>query len=174
MLHASWIAWVVVGGVSIAALFDLATRRIPNWLIATVFAAALIYHGGHGAADLIRSLGAAALVLIAGTYAHARHWLGGGDVKLAAAVAAVFNLPELASFLLYAFVSGGVLALAAIALGSRRDLVTHGKNFTLNLLAGAPQLPSGRSSAIPYAVAIACGAALVECSYALPFLRLTS
>jgi prepilin peptidase CpaA len=174
MLHASWIAWVVVGGVSIAALFDLATRRIPNWLIATVFAAALIYHGGHGAADLIRSLGAAALVLIAGTYAHARHWLGGGDVKLAAAVAAVFSLPELASFLLYAFVSGGVLALAAIAVGSRRDLAVRGKNFALNLIAGTPQLPSGGSSAIPYAVAIACGAALVECSYALPFLRLTS
>lgn len=174
MLHASWIAWVVLGGASIAALFDLATRRIPNWLIVTVLAAALIYHGGLGAADLLRSLGAAALVLIAGTYAHARHWLGGGDVKLAAAVAAVFSLPELVSFLLYAFVSGGVLALAAVALASRHDLAARGKSFALNLVTGTLQLPSGGSGAIPYAVAIACGAALVECSYAFPFLRLTS
>jgi prepilin peptidase CpaA len=172
--HASWIAWVVVGGVSIAALFDLATRRIPNWLIVTVFAAALIYHGGHGAADLLRSLGAAALVLIAGTYAHARHWLGGGDVKLAAAVAAVFSLPELVSFLLYAFVSGGVLALVAVTLASRHDFAARGKSFALNLVSGTLQLPSGGSGAIPYAVAIACGAVLVECSYTIPFLRLTS
>jgi prepilin peptidase CpaA len=171
--HAPWIAWVVLGGVTIAACYDLATRRIPNWLIVAVFAAALIYHGGHGAMDLLRSMGAAALVLIPGTYAHARRWLGGGDVKLAAAVAAVFSLPDMAGFLLYAAVSGGVLALGALAIASRRDLGSRLNNLAANFFTGTLQPVAGRSTPIPYGVAIACGAALAQCAYAFPFMRLT-
>ena len=173
-LHASWIGWVIVSGATIAAFFDLATRRIPNWLPAAILVAAGIYHAGHGAIDILQTLGTAGIILVLGTFAHARGWLGGGDVKLAVAISAGFGFPDTASFLLFACVSGGVLALVTIVVAQRRTLGTSAKSFAMVFAGGAlPRMAVG-SLQIPYAVAIASGAALVTFAGASPVLRLFS
>ena len=172
--HASWIVWVVVCGATFAAFFDLATRKIPNWLPAAILFAAVLYHAGHGARDVLQILGAVAVLLVLGTFAHARGWLGGGDVKLTVAVAAGFGLPGAADFLIYTLVSGGALALAAVVIAQRRRLGEATRSFAMVFAGGAlPRMAAG-SLKIPYAVAIACGAAIVACANAIPSLRLFS
>lgn len=171
--YAPWIAWISVGGATGAALADLATRRIPNWLTASVLVIALAYHGAHGAVECLQSLGIAALVLILGTYLHARGWLGGGDVKLAAGLAAGFALPGAIDFVLYTLLSGGVLALASIIVVRRRTIGAQATALAVGLIAGSvPNLGSAGMQRIPYAVAMAFGAALAACAYSVPALRL--
>ena len=170
--HAAWIVWVIVCGATAAAFFDIATRRIPNWLPAAILIAAVLYHAGHGARDVLQALGAAGVVLVLGTLAHSRGWLGGGDVKLTAAVAAGLGFPATADFVLYALVSGGALALVAVVIAHRRALGPATRSFAMVFAGGAlPRMPGG-SLNVPYAVAIACGAALTECATAIPLLRL--
>jgi len=170
--HAAWIAWVIVSGAAAAAFFDITTRRIPNWLPAAILIAAVAYHAGHGGRDLVVALGAAGVLLVLGTLAHSRGWLGGGDVKLTVAVAAGLGFPAAADFLLYALVSGGALAIVAVVIAQRRTLRTASQSFAMVFAGGAmPRMPAG-SLKIPYAVAIACGAGLTECATAIPSLRL--
>ena len=172
--HAAWIVWVVVCGATAAAFFDIATRRIPNWLPAAILIAAALFHAGNGARDAIEALGAAGVLLVAGTLAHSRGWLGGGDVKLMVAVAAGFGFPATADFLLYALVSGGVLALVSVVVVHRRALRTATRSFAMVFAGGAlPRMPTG-STSVPYAVAIACGTALTASATVLPSLRLFS
>ncbi len=173
-LHAPWIAWVIVSGATAAAYFDVITRRIPNWLPAAILVAAVLFHAGHGAGDVARTFAVAGILLVLGTYAHSRRLLGGGDVKLTVAVAAGFGFPNAVDFLLYALVSGGALALVAIVVAQRRTLGPATKSFAMVFAGGSlPRMPGG-SLKIPYAVAIACGAALAECANAIPSLRLFS
>jgi prepilin peptidase CpaA len=170
--HAAWIVWVIVCGATAAAFFDIATRKIPNWLPAAILIAAVAYHAGYGARDVLAALGAAGVLLVVGTLAHSRGWLGGGDVKLTVAVAAGLGFPAAADFLLYALVSGGVLALAAVVVAQRRALGTATRSYAMVFAGGAlPRMPGG-SLKIPYAVAIACGAGLTACATAIPSLRL--
>ena len=170
--HAAWIVWVIICGATAAAFFDIATRRIPNWLPAAIFIAAVVFHAGNGARDVLQALGAAGLLLVLGTLAHSRGWLGGGDVKLTVAVAAALGVPATADFLLYALVSGGALALLAVVIAQRRTLRTATRSFAMIFAGGAlPRMPGG-SLKIPYAVAIACGAALTESATVIPALRL--
>ena len=172
--HASWIVWVVVCGATAAAFFDLATRKIPNWLPAAILFAAVLYHAGHGARDVLQTVCAVVVLLIAGTFAHARGWLGGGDVKLVVAVAAGFGLPRAADFLLYALASGGALALVAVIVAQRRSLGKAARSFAMVFAGGALPRMARSSLKIPYAVAIACGAAIAACANAIPSLRLFS
>ena len=172
--HASWLVWVVLCGATAAAFFDLATRRIPNWLPAAILFAAVLYHAGHGVRDVLMTTGGAAVPLVLGTYAHSRGWLGGGDVKLAVAVAAGFGLPAAADFALYALASGGALALVAVVIAQRRTLGSATRSFAMAFAGGTlPRMLDG-SLKIPYAVAIACGAAITELANAVPSLRLFS
>ncbi|MEA2785062.1 MAG: prepilin peptidase CpaA [Candidatus Eremiobacteraeota bacterium] len=170
--HAAWIVWVIVCGATTAAFFDIATRRIPNWLPAAILIAAVVYHAGRGGWDVLQALSAAAVLLVLGTLAHSRRWFGGGDVKLTVAVAAAFGFPAVADFVLYALVSGGALALVAIVVAQRRSLGTATRSFALVFAGGSLPSMNAGSLKIPYAVAIACGAALTESATAIPALRI--
>lgn len=82
---------VIVAGV--AAVTDLRSGTIPNWLTLPVLVASpLVYGVVSGPAPAIRSVGAA-LVCGLGPYLMFRlHSMGGGDVKLLAALGAVTGL----------------------------------------------------------------------------------
>src|SRR6202163_1384334 len=129
--HAAWIVWVIVCGATAAAFFDIAPRGTPICRPAAILIAAVVYHAGHGGRDVIQALGAAGVLLVLGTLAHSRGWLGGGDVKLAVAVAAGLGVPAVADFLLYALVSGGALALVAVVVAQRRTLGTATRSFAM-------------------------------------------
>lgn len=97
------------------ACTDLAFKRIPN---ALTIATALIALGIHAATGL-SSLAFALLIMFltgaAGFFLFSLRLIGGGDVKLLAAVAGALSFPSCVGFLLYTMVAGGVLALVVAA-----------------------------------------------------------
>ena len=102
---------------SLACVTDLRTRRIPNVLTFGAALAGLLYQFANGGID---GLGNGALGLFVGALIFilpfALGGLGGGDVKLLAALGAWLG-PETVLWLsLYAGVAGGVMALVVSAM----------------------------------------------------------
>ena len=101
---------------AIAAISDLVTMRIPNWLalaLVAVFAALAAWAqipladiGMHVLAGLVVLVGAFGFFMLG--------WMGGGDAKLAAAVALWFGFPLLLPYLIHATLLGGALTLLVI------------------------------------------------------------
>ena len=137
-----------------AALKDLSSFTIPNWIsitLALAFApAALLLGASLGAIGVSLAVGAGVLVLAAGMFAMG--WIGGGDAKLMAAAALWVGLRGLAPFALYTALAGGALALGLVALRSTwiRPLAAVGPQWARRL--------ATPGEAAPYGVAIAVGA----------------
>ncbi|HEY0382354.1 MAG TPA: prepilin peptidase [Candidatus Elarobacter sp.] len=161
----------VLGACVLAAASDAASRRIPNLIPLAILIGMTIERAHDGWIALGSGFGALAIVLIAGTFAHSRGWFGGGDVKLAAAVAAAFGIPGCFSFVLFTAACGGVVALAALFLTKRMtareavvavDVLVRTRVVTL----------AHKNATVPYAIAIACGALVTTISLHVPALHL--
>lgn len=99
--------------------------------------------------DLWQNLVAFLLCLAIGLFMFSREWLGGGDVKLLAALALWFDFGGAGQFLVFTMIGGGLVALALIMF--RRLLpATAGTNIAA----------FRRRGPIPYGLAIAVGALL--------------
>jgi prepilin peptidase CpaA len=100
-----------------AAVHDVATYRIPNWMSAVLLAAfvpAALAAGLEPRLIAIDALvGLAALLVGMGLFAG--NLLGGGDAKIMAAIAPFMGLAALPQFVLFTAVAGGGLALFALA-----------------------------------------------------------
>jgi len=96
------------------------------------------------------AVGVGVFALAAGMFALG--WLGGGDAKLMAAAALWVGLRGLAPFAVYTAISGGVLAMALVALRSHwlRPIAVAGPAWARRL--------ATPGEAAPYGVAIAVGA----------------
>src|SRR5271154_464875 len=167
--------WFVLVACAVAVATDVTTRRIPNWLTGLLAVAALGFHALHGWRELGASLVALAVVLFLGFLAFSMGWLGGVDVKLAAASAAAFGFPDAVPFLIYTALGGGVLALVVATASGRLRSVLTSVTLLLRPLAykGTVAVTPKESVTLPYAVAIATGAVAVALSHtAAPFLRL--
>ncbi len=108
---------------SVAAYFDLKTRRIPNWLTLGGCVAGL---AANTAVAGFGGLRASALGLGIGFVLYFPLWLlgarGAGDVKLLAAAGAVAGPANTAALFLLAAVLGGVFALTLVlARGATRQ-----------------------------------------------------
>jgi len=174
-MNISLAIWLVLGACAVAVATDVATRRIPNLLTAALAVAALALHATMGWKSLLLACLMLACVLLLGFVAFSFRWLGGGDVKLLAAVAATLGFPDAVPFLIYTSIAGGVLAIVvAIAMGRLgsvfRSVALALRPFAFKgTVAVAPKSPIK----LPYAVAIASGAAAVALSHTVvPFLRL--
>ncbi|NHZ77936.1 hypothetical protein F2P44_01275 [Massilia sp. CCM 8695] len=150
-----------------AAASDLASRRIPNRLLAAGLACAAILHLCSGTPLALLSTGlagfAAGLLLFLPLYC--LRGMAAGDVKLMATVGA-FTGPVLAlQIALAAFCAGGVMALLLIlASGRLRDtcanLISLLRPLFLRiggLPVAAEPMPTPSVGNMPYAVAIAAG-----------------
>lgn len=146
----------------VAACWDVARRRVPNVVTAAAALSGLTVRivdgGGWGGAS---GLAAGALV-IAILY---RPWtmggIGGGDVKLAAAVGVWVGLEGLIRFALATAAAGGLVAAGAYLYSSRAVRREVKQNLTLAVY--DQQLPVLTSQApgrvsVPYGLAIAAGA----------------
>jgi prepilin peptidase CpaA len=147
----------------IATVWDIARRRIPNVVTGAVallgVAAQLVDRGGWSAASGL----AAAVISVALLY---RPWtaggIGGGDVKMAAAVAIWVGLGGMIRYALAVAAAGGVVAL--VMYFSSRKSIRQDVKTNLTLAALQQTLPTvevraaGRKS-VPYGLAIAAGAA---------------
>jgi prepilin peptidase CpaA len=97
-----------------AASSDLVSMTISN-RVSLILAAGffvLAAMSGMPLAEIGMHLGAAAIVLTVTFVFFARGWIGGGDAKLAAAVALWFGFDQLLNYVLCASLFGGVLTLA--------------------------------------------------------------
>ena len=124
----------------VAAAGDLRTRTIPNWLNGAIALAAIPFWIASGMSlwpEIALQIGVAAIVF--GLFAIAFQFgaMGGGDVKMVAAVALWLPLGAVLKLLVIMSLAGGVLTLVMLV---RHRLAKSGKELE-----------------IPYGVAIAFG-----------------
>ena len=144
-----------------AAVFDLTTYTIPNFLSAAMFAlfAAFLLAStlnGHGLSwsDTWPHLLAGAVGLVVAIGMFAAGWVGGGDAKLFAMACLWLGWDSMFEYTLVASLLGGMLTLALLAL--RRIPLPA-------LLAAQPWLVrlADRNSGVPYGVALAIAALVI-------------
>lgn len=155
------ITWLAVPALALAALRDIAVRRIPNVLAALVALVGVLHQSMLGFTALGMALAAAALVLLLAGLAWQRGLLGGGDVKLLAAAALLLPAAEVPTLLLAVALAGGLLAMLYLALRpflrGRECRVCPAGDARRVLRCEAWRI--GRGAPLPYGVAI-CAAAL--------------
>lgn len=161
------IVWTVAATTAVAALTDLRSRTIPNWLVAAGillgFALNIFLGGWQGALDAL--LGFA---LAIGIYLplYLLRAMGGGDLKLMAAVGALVGPSDWFSIFVFASLLGAVIALGLMFLrGSAQRTFDNIRFIVANLLhfrapyAANPDLDiaSPKALTMPHGVAIAAG-----------------
>jgi prepilin peptidase CpaA len=138
----------------VAALSDLATYRIRNWISLALVAGFALAAPAMGlslpAIGLHLGVGAAALLL--GVVMFALGWIGGGDAKVFAAAALWLGWPAVITYAVATCMAGGALATGLLVLrtGYLRPYMAAGPAW-MNRLA-----EPGEN--VPYGVAIAAGA----------------
>lgn len=152
-----------------AAIADLATRRIPNWITLPGALAGIAlqawYGGTYGA---MRSLATAALGLAIFLILYLLGGMGAGDVKLFAAVGAFLAPNSLPLVFIFTGLLGGA---AAIALAIARGRLVEILRRTAHIVAGlgllrwqevrqASRLDAPDALRLPYGAVIAGGTLL--------------
>jgi prepilin peptidase CpaA len=142
-----------------AALHDVAARTVPNAMSAMIAVAGFVARLMDQ--RLALGLGVCVAVFLAAAICWRRGWMGGGDVKLLAAVALLVPPSSVGPLLLDVALAGGVLAIAYLVL---RALVPspplrrrRPRSFPARVLR-AEQWRIHRNCPLPYASAIAAGA----------------
>lgn len=139
-----------------AAFSDLFTMRISNRLVlitaASFFALALL--GGLSIEAIGMHVAVGAIVLAVTFALFAAGWIGGGDAKMAAAIAMWMGFAHVMPFLLYAAALGGVLTLAILVMRS------HMLPSALLGVGWVEKLHDPQTG-VPYGIALAAAAILV-------------
>ncbi|WP_404400044.1 prepilin peptidase [Pelagibacterium halotolerans] len=139
-----------------AAISDLLTMRIPNWLVLTCagsfFAVALLAGLPLGAIGVHVLVGLGFLAVTFGMFAAG--WIGGGDAKFAAATALWLGTGAALPYLFVTAIAGGVLAIVMVVM--RRFALPQG----LSEVAWIARLHN-RITGIPYGIALAIGGLVV-------------
>lgn len=112
---------IILAALVIAAgTFDLRTRRIPNWLCAAGlvcgFAYQIVLFQWSGAREAALGTGLSLLIYVP---LFALRAVGGGDVKLMAAVGSIAGPKSWIAIFLITAIVGGAIALVMIALKGR-------------------------------------------------------
>jgi prepilin peptidase CpaA len=100
-----------------AGIEDIRRREIANWKNATIALAAPVWWYANGLApwpDMAIQVALSAIVLVAFYGAFALGWMGGGDVKLIAALALWLPTGAFVSMLMVMSIAGGVVTLAML------------------------------------------------------------
>jgi prepilin peptidase CpaA len=152
---------------SLAVVYDLRERRIPNALtVGGVFAALTLRLLIDPALALSGLLGAG-LGLVVAIALFAAGAFGAGDGKLLIAVGAFLGLEGMPTALLATGIAGGVLALVvSCRKGALVPLLVHVKDLglwylTLGRLGARRKLSGAAVVTVPYGPAIALGATIV-------------
>jgi prepilin peptidase CpaA len=141
---------------AVAAASDLLTMTIPNKISLLLIAgfALLAGLGGMSIHDVLMHLGAGAIVLAAAFCFFAMGWVGGGDAKLAAAIALWFGFGHLMDYLVYAALLGGALTFLIIQF---RKWPLPGLISSQSWVQRLHETKGG----VPYGIALAIGALMI-------------
>lgn len=161
----SFTCWSIAILVLTAALIDLRSRRIPNWLVFPFLAAGMVSSTiDGGARGALQSLEGISLAVIIMGIPVGLKGLGMGDLKLCAAVGAWAGPWRLMTALTATGIAGGLVAVIWIA---RRRLIARSLDRTGDLLVSlwrkGPRahatihLDNPLANKLPYAPAIAIG-----------------
>jgi prepilin peptidase CpaA len=112
--------WITLALLLMATLHDLRSREIPDWISVLLLACAVAATaGGWTGVGWSALLGGLACGFIVGLVFFALGALGGGDVKLLAALGAALGPLALGTVLFWMAIAGGVLSLIAKLRGQR-------------------------------------------------------
>ena len=157
--------WPTVAVLVVATFTDLRSRRIPNWLVLPFLIAGIAVSTWlHGWSGLEQSLAGMAIGgLLFGIIA-VMGGMGGGDVKLCAAVGAWIWWHQLVLALVLTAFAGGIMALCwAAAGGFLGEMFTGTANLIFHFGKNGPgsgselSLDNPKARKMPYAPAIAIG-----------------
>ena len=163
------VSGLVLVMVAIAAVSDLRSHRIPNWLIATGLLAALLLQvfehgaGGGSRAWLTGALAGLAPFLVL----YLAGALGADDAKLMASIGAFVGVQPALQIVVASFLLGGVMALAImVARKNARQTLAGLSALLLWLPFGWRATAAGTArtettARLPYVVALAGGVLLV-------------
>jgi prepilin peptidase CpaA len=156
---------------TLSAVYDVRSRRIPNFITLPAIVFGLILHAALGGWRQLAT--AAAGGLICGLIFFVFYLAGGmgaGDVKLITAAGCIAGLPLIGHLLLWTALAGGVMAIG-LALYRRQlgatlrnvcAIVVHHR--TMGLMPHAQfNVGNDRTLRLPYALAITAGSALTLC-----------
>lgn len=157
--------WPMIAVLAIATVWDLRTRRIPNWLVLPfLLAGVTVSTILRGPAGLGRSLLG---ILLAVCCMGVLYWLGAmgmGDLKLCAAIGAWLGPGQLGTALVMMGIAGGIMALFWAAFGGFLKESLRGAGdllFSFGKRGLKPHptlvLRNPKARAMPYAPAIAIG-----------------
>jgi len=154
--------------VSLAAVNDLATRRIPNRLLLAGLAGAFILHLLSAAPGLalLRAFGGIGLGLAVFLPFYVLRGMAAGDVKMMAVVGAFTGAAQAFEIAVLTWCVGGVMALVLILVRGRLRLaIGNVGRMLLGLVAtghGSSAPPPNKSAgSMPYGLAIAIGTVAV-------------
>ena len=136
---------------SVAAIIDVLSRRIPNWVtFGAFFGGVLINAWLYGADGILGAMAGAALGALLLLPLYLIHAMGAGDVKLLAGLGALLGPQLLFSVAIYGALVGGLISVV-ILLARGRLFVALEEIFVQR----RPPTLSGATA--PYGVAIASG-----------------
>jgi len=146
----------------VAAWRDIATRTIPNAVCLIIAISGLFDRALDGPRFAAISLCAGGILFLILMLAHFRGVIGGGDVKLIAAIACGLKLTALYPFVAVTALAGGVLAVCHLLL---RAWLSHARPekppargaLVLARVLAAERWRISRRGSLPYGVAIVCG-----------------
>jgi len=140
-----------VSAASVAAVIDVWSRRIPNWITFGTFVVGLILNVWLSGLDgALMSITGAALGMALLLPFYLVRAIGAGDLKLLGALGAVTGPQVLVSVAIYGAIAGGLLSVVILLIRGRL-LVALNDLFVLH----RPPATSGVTA--PYGVAIASG-----------------
>jgi prepilin peptidase CpaA len=151
---------VTLGTAIIAGVCDWRTSRIPNALtysaIAIGLGLAVLTDSDAALWGLVTGAGIGLLLFVSGG-------LGGGDVKLIAAIGTLLGASRIIEVVAIAIAIAALLALAIVArAGLHRDLRAHLRvSLTSMAVPGAPRTSAGPNLRVQFAPALAVATALV-------------
>jgi prepilin peptidase CpaA len=156
-----FLAVTVMGLLLFAAWCDIATRLIPDSVSIGLAAVGLAMRLQSGLTGAVVSICVALLLFILLALAYARGMLGGGDVKLAAAVAVGLPPDSIIRFIVVTSLAGGVVALLYLMLrfgvGRLPPRASRRGASLLRRVRSAEHWRIARRGSIPYGVAISSG-----------------
>jgi prepilin peptidase CpaA len=151
---------LMVGLLMAAAWHDVATRLIPDAICLSLLVGALVLRAPAGWMALLASLGAALLLFCILFLLAMRGVVGGGDVKLAGAVAVALPPAVTWDFVVATILAGGVLG-AGYLVAARFAPRLGPAQCLLGRVLVVEAWRIRRRGPLPYAVAIAIGGSIV-------------
>lgn len=146
LLSPIWLVALLIIFLAVAAVEDVVRLRISNLTCVGVFVSAIVAMALHGLEmSLWQNLVVFAVIVAIGTAAFGAGWLGGGDVKLLAAIGLWLDFRTAIAVVTAIAIAGGAIAMAYIVARMLRKSARA----------------ADRSANVPYGIAIVAGALFV-------------